>query len=102
MAVAVALARILLQQAKDDAFRGWVTILANAGRARGRRRALHLEQAVTIAGAERKLSGENLEEQHAERVQIRMGSGLLAARLLGRHVLRRPEHGALGREPRIV
>ncbi len=67
-----------------------------------RRRALHLEQRVAIGGAEGELARDHLEEQHAERVEVRVGASLLAARLLGRHVLGRSEHGALRREARVA
>ena len=55
MAVAVTLARILLQQPQHDALGSRTAILADTGRARRGRRALHLQQAVAIACAERQL-----------------------------------------------
>ena len=51
--------------------------------------------------AEGELAGEHLEEEDAERVEIALRRRLLAARLLGRHVLGRPEDRALGREARV-
>ena len=65
------------------------------------RRALHLEQRLAVVAAEGQLPGEHLEEEDAERVEIALRRRLFAARLLGRHVLGRPEDRALRREARV-
>ncbi len=64
--------------------------------------ALHLEERLAVARAERKLSRRHLEEEDPERVEITRRDRILATRLLGRHVLGRSEHRALRREPRIT
>ncbi len=54
--------------------------------------------------AERKLAGEQLEEDHAEAVNIASAVGLVAfaARLLGGHVRRSAEHAAVDRERELA
>jgi hypothetical protein len=100
--VAEALAVLLLQQLHDDRLGCLRQIRAQLARARGGRRALHLEQRLAIVRAIRQLPGDHLVEQDAERVEIALRRGVFTARLLGRHVLGRAKHGALGREPRIA
>jgi hypothetical protein len=102
MAVAVALADVLFQQLEHDALGDRMRVFADRARARRRRRTLHLEQRVAVVGAERQLSGEHLEKQDAERIQVRLRPSLLAAGLLRRHVFGRPEDGALGSQARVV
>ena len=53
-----------------------------------------------VVGAERHLAGEALVEHHAQRPDVdAVVEVLLAARLLGRHVERRPEQQAGVRQP---
>ena len=69
-----------------------------AGRDLGERRRLllhHLEQhAVHRLGVERLAAGQQLVEHAAEREHVGARVGLLAAHLLGGHVVRRPHHRA--------
>ena len=67
----------------------------------GGARPLHLEQRLAVVRAERELPGQHLEEEDAERVEIALRGRLFAARLLGRHVLRRSEDGPLRGEARV-
>src|SRR5690606_17912060 len=55
MTIAIALALVLLEQAQHDALGDGVAVFTQRGRARRGRFALHLEQSVPIAGAERQL-----------------------------------------------
>ena len=95
------LAAVLLEQLDDDRLGGRQHVRLDGARARRDGRALHLEQGLAVVAPERELAREHLEEEDAERVQVALRVGFLAARLLGRHVLGRSEHRALGRQPRV-
>jgi hypothetical protein len=97
-----ALSDVLLEQAQCDGFGRRIHVASDRARLGRRRRALHLEERFAVVRAKRQLAGEHLEEEDAHRVKIGLRSGVLATRLLRRHVLRRSEHGALGREPRVA
>jgi hypothetical protein len=57
-----------------------------------------LHHRVAPRPLEGQAAGEHLVEDDAERVEVGRRGRLLPQRLLGRHVLRRAEHGALGGE----
>ena len=92
---------VFLEQLEDDALGGRQHVRLDGARTWGRRAPLHLEERLAIARAEGQLAREHLEEEHAERVEIALRTGLLAARLLRRHVLGRAEDGPLRREARV-
>src|SRR5690606_9373096 len=83
VSVAVALALFFLEQAEPGLFGGRVAVFADAARSGRRRGALHFQQAVAIPRSEGELTGQHLEEQHPECIQVGLRSGLFAARLLG-------------------
>ncbi len=93
---------LLRQQAKDE--------LLEAPRALGReirglrRRLLHVldEEARQLLRLEGDAPGEHLEEDRAERVEVRRGPRVDARDALGGHVLRRPEDLALVRQAAVV
>src|SRR5262249_33072096 len=96
-----ALAAVLLVELGGGRLAGRQYGGRDRGRAGRARRALHLEQRLAVVAPERQLTGQHLEEEDAERVEVALGGRLLAPGLLGRHVLGRSEHGALRREARV-
>jgi hypothetical protein len=54
-----------------------------------------------VLGLERRPSGEQLEEDDPERVHVALRADLAAGRLLGSHVLRRPDHGSRRGQRRV-
>ena len=61
---------------------------------RRRMRDLHGQHLGRRLGFERRAAAQHVEQDHADRVDVRAMIDLLAARGLGRHVLGRSEHGA--------
>ena len=58
-----------------------------------------LQERLGVAAGERQVSGDRLEDRHAERVEVARRRQLAAERLLGRRVVQRPEEAAaLGRQ----
>jgi hypothetical protein len=55
-----------------------------------------------VLAVEGNVAGEHLEEDDAERVDVRLPVDVVAQRLLGRHVVRRAEHAAVRREAVVV
>src|SRR5690606_24279829 len=100
--IAVALGRVLLQEAQDDGARIVGAIFANAFWIGRGSRALEFQESVAIPCAKRKLARHHFKEQDTERVEIRLWASLFTTRLFRRHVFRRAKHGTFGREPRIM
>ena len=55
-----------------------------------------------VLAVERHVAGEHLEEHDAQRVEVGLRPDRVAERLLGRDVVRRAEHPAVGRQPLLV
>ena len=62
---------------------------------------LHRHADLVLA-VERDVPGEHLEEHDAERVDVRLPVDVVAERLLGRDVVRRAQHAAVGGEPVVA
>jgi hypothetical protein len=62
---------------------------------------LHRHRDLVLA-VERDVAGEHLEQHDAERVDVRLAVDVVAERLLGRDVVGRAEHAAVGGQALVV
>ena len=62
---------------------------------------LHRDGDLVLA-VERDVAGEHLEQHDPERVEVGLAGDVVAERLLGRDVVGRAEHAAVGRQPVLV